>query len=228
MESTQPQVLVMVPHQDDELLIMGPAIRNATSAGRDVRVVLFGLGDGTIVRTRDMPDILGRTPSPEEIGRVRDAEFRRSSQLLGVLEHHVEMARPRQPEKRFTSEASREVMEASLDAHPGSELWTVSEFDANPDHAALGLAARELARAGRLTNERATMFVAPWCRGRFPHPPLHPERAPLGYREQQPYRYTDVDADRWGVGRKSVRSYFRAQLADPVCYRYNLHQMIEN
>lgn len=224
-EGTDP-VLAFVPHQDDELLIMGPAIRNAVRGGRSVHLVLFGLGDGTAVRRRDMPALLGREPSGEEIGRVRDAEFRLSGHLLGVPEDQATMAVSRQPERQFTREACRTAMLHEIARLPDADVWTVSEFDSNPDHAAMGQALGDLAASGDLGAGTATAFVAPWCRGTLPHPPLEAERAQIGYREQRPYRYTDVDAGRWGVGYKSVRSYFTAQLRDPVCYRYDLREAI--
>lgn len=221
-----PPVLVFVPHQDDELLIMGPAIRTAARRGRAVRLVLLGLGDGTFVRTALMPALLGREPGGEEIGRVRDREFRTSSGLLGVADEEVRMAQPRQREKCFSRSTCREVVLAELARLPEAEVWVVSEFDANPDHAALGLAARDLVSSGDLGASAVQAFVAPWCRGTLPHPPLRGERADIGYLEQRPYRYTDVDAGLWGVGYKSVRRHFNAQLDDPVCYRYDLREAV--
>jgi LmbE family N-acetylglucosaminyl deacetylase len=214
--------LVFVPHQDDELLVMGPAIRNAVASGRDLHVVLFGLGDGTVVRTRDMPKLLGRDVSGEEIGSVRDAEFHLSCKLLGLPVHRVLMADPRQPEKAFATDTSRDVMAGHLKRLPEAEVWTLSEFDENADHAGLGLAAKELATTGVMDPERARLFVAPWYRGTMAHPPLSEERADIGYREQRPYRYTDVDAGLWGVGYKSVKRYFNGQLKNPASYSYLL------
>lgn len=221
-----PPVLALVPHQDDELLIMGPAVRRATRLGRSVRLVLLGLGDGTFVRTEIMPGLLGREPTGEEIGQVRDAEFRDSGRLLGVEPGQIRTAGPRQREKDFSPDICRQVLLEELAALPGAELWVTSEHDDNPDHAALGLAARHLAASGDLAHTQVQAFVAPWCRGGFPHPPLRPLRAPLGYREQRPYRFTDVEAGRWGVGYKSVRRHFNAQLNDPVCYSYDLRDSL--
>ncbi len=214
-------MLALVPHQDDELLIMGAALRNATAAGREVHLVLFGLGDGTAVRRRDMPALLGREPSPEEIGRVRDREFSMSAHLLGVERAHVHAATPRQREKSFTRDTTHEVVTGWVQRLPDAEVWVVSEHDENPDHSVLGAVVADLAANGGLRHP-ARAFVAPWCRDRLPHPPLERETADIGYREQYPYRYTDVAAGQWGVGLRSVRGYFDAQLDDPACWSHRL------
>lgn len=82
-----------------------------------------------------------------------------------------------------------------------------------------GSQCRNSAAAARTAAEGA-------ARSGTPHPPRRDERADIGYREQRPYRYTDVDAGLWGVGYKSVRRHFDAQLDDPVCYRYDLREAV--
>ena len=175
-------MLALVPHQDDELLIMGAALRNAIASGRGVQLVLFGLGDGTIVRTRDMPRLLGYEPTGAEIGAVRDREFTACA-----------------------------------------EVWVVSEYDANRDHATMGRVVRDLWAEGEIALPPRA-FVAPWLRASVDEPALEAETAQIGYWEQAPYRFTDIHAGAWGVGLKSVRDYFDAQLSDPTTWSYSLER----
>lgn len=217
----RPPILALVPHQDDELLIMGPALRNAVEAGRGVQLVLFGLGDGTIVRTRDMPRLLGYEPTGEEIGRVRDREFAACAARLGLPASAVAMAEPRQSEGGFVHAITRRAVRAWTRRMPYAEVWVVSEYDANPDHATMGLVVRELWAEGEIVLA-PRMFVAPWHREIAEDAPLKPETARIGYWEQAQYRFTDVDAGAWGVGLKSVRRYFDDQLLDPTAWSYSL------
>ena len=210
-------MLALVPHQDDELLVMGAALK-AAARTRDVRLVLHGLGDGTAVRRR-LPRLLGYEPTPEEVGRVRDRELTVSASLLGISPDRVEAARPRQRERHFTEADTRTAVLAALEGSPDAEVWVVSEHDDNPDHVVLGRVVADLAREGRLARP-ARAFVAPWCRDRLPHPPLEREEGDIGYREQYAYRYTDVPAGQWGVGLRSVREHFAAQLEDPSCWSH--------
>ncbi len=214
-------MLALVPHQDDELLIMGPALRNAVVAGRGVQLVLFGLGDGTIVRTRDMPQLLGYEPTGAEIGRVRDREFVACAARLGLPAASVAMAEPRQPERAFDHAVTRRAALAWIRRMPYAEVWVVSEYDANPDHKTMGLVIRELWAEGEIPVP-PRVFVAPWHREIAEVAPLRPESARIGYWEQAPYRFTDIDAGEWGVGLKSVRSYFDGQLLDPTVWSYSL------
>ena len=186
-------MLALVPHQDDELLIMGAALRNAIASGRGVQLVLFGLGDGTIVRTRDMPRLLGYEPTGAEIGAVRDREFTACAERLGLSASAVAMAEPRQHEK------------------------------VNRDHATMGRVVRDLWAEGEIALPPRA-FVAPWLRASVDEPALEAETAQIGYWEQAPYRFTDIHAGAWGVGLKSVRDYFDAQLSDPTTWSYSLER----
>ena len=66
--------------------------------------------------------------------------------------------------------------------------------------------------------------VAPWLRASVDEPALEAETAQIGYWEQAPYRFTDIHAGAWGVGLKSVRDYFDAQLSDPTTWSYSLER----
>jgi len=216
-------VLALVPHQDDELLIMGAALRNAIASGRGVQLVLFGLGDGTIVRTRDMPRLLGYEPTGAEIGAVRDREFTACAERLGLSASAVAMAEPRQHEKVFDPAVTRRTIQSWLRRMPYAEVWVVSEYDANRDHATMGRVVRDLWAEGEIALPPRA-FVAPWLRASVDEPALEAETAQIGYWEQAPYRFTDIHAGAWGVGLKSVRDYFDAQLSDPTTWSYSLER----
>lgn len=220
LSSAAKPAVFFVPHQDDELLIMGSAIRNHVLSGREVHVILLGRGDGTSVRTRKMPGLLGYTPSGEEIGRVRDREYRNTLWRLGVRSYrHIPSYEHRMAEKSFTVDGALSIMRDYLAVLPGADCKSVSMHDINPDHSALGLALQELWRNGEIIHE-PRYYVAPWCRNKVPHPRLSAERAAMPARADHFYRHTDVANDDWGVGYKSVRSYFEDWAKNPASLRH--------
>ena len=216
-----PPILFIAPHQDDELLSMGAAIKAEVATGREVRVLLVGRGNKSVVRTRDMPRLLGRTPSEWEFGRIRDAEFRWSVENLGatpLLPSYVD----RLDERAFTSNDVLAYIQTF--APPGgTAVATLTAYaEHNPDHRACAEAASRLYEGGHTAYPPA-FFTA--CSRRAAVEALGHQvvaegaATPVTPGDQQPYRLTDLATDRWGVGYRSVPYMFDAQLADPLAYR---------
>lgn len=220
MSQSLAPVLYLSPHQDDELLSMGAAIKDEVAQGREVQVVIVGRGNKSVVRTRDMPRLLGRTPSEWEFGRVRDAEFRWSVENLGatpVMPSYVD----RLDERAFTARAVAAYVREFVP--PGADMRTLTAYaDPNPDHVACADAAQLLYREGWTSTQphfftHCTRRAAVQALGL--RTPALGQASPVTAEDQEPYRFTDLDQERWGVGYRSVPYLFQAQLADPLAYR---------
>ena len=141
-------VVFVVPHQDDELLSMGAAIRANVRAGRAVEVFLVTDGAAT-----GACRVLGLGPAA--CSSARDVEFRRSVTRLGVpLANVHELIDPargaRFPDGGLDYAAAwraYDVMAATVAArYPGARgvSWrSMSWTDNHPDHAVLGAVLRD-------------------------------------------------------------------------------------
>ena len=201
------------PHQDDEILSMGSALVEHVNAGRDTHVVLMGRGDGTVVRTRDMPPLLGYTPTPFHMGSVRDREFRCTVDRLGARAH-VGPYEERLPEKGFTVQDCMDLVRAWVARFPGADVKTHSPYGSNPDHRAAGEAVRQLHLNGELPYA-PRYYVSPWDRGRMWLPSTRRTIRTMPSGAQHFYRHVDLAQEMWGVGYKSVPRYFDAHAANP-------------
>ena len=213
-------LLFIAPHQDDELLSMGAAIKAAVAHGREVAVLIVGRGNKSVVRTRDLPVLLGYIPSEWEFARVRDREFRWCVENLGaraILPSYVE----RLDERTFTADAVTDFIRTfgsrEVEVHTLTALG-----DLNPDHVACAQAAAALHAEGWLT--RPPRFYTHVSRRRAVEElgyAVAPEgrHTPVTRADQEPYRFTDLATERWGVGYRSVPYMFEAQLTDPAAYR---------
>ena len=175
-------MLALVPHQDDELLIMGPACatppRGRPGSTRPLRPWRRDHRPH-----QDMPRLLGYEPTGEEIGRVRDREFAACAAQLGL------------PPARSRWQTRVSPSAPSTMGHPPGRahldppdavcrVWVVSEFDANPDHMTMGQVVREL-WAGARSPCRPRLRRA-LAREIAEAAPLRPETGRIGYWEQAP------------------------------------------
>lgn len=210
------------PHQDDELLFMGAAIREHVARGRDVRVLLIGRGNKSSVRTRPcLQEMLDRTPCEKEFGAVRDREFEWSVRGLG--------ATPIIPtwEDRLDENASTPADVAAIirkHAPSGSDLKTVSEYrdEYHSDHFACHDAVASLF-AGGWTDMPPRYYTLCFRKQAVLDAGLRVVRegvsTPIAPEHQEPYKFVNVEESRWGVGYTSVRKFFSAQARDPFSYR---------
>lgn len=217
--SPAPAVFVAA-HQDDELLSMGAAILQHVAAGREVLVLVIGRGNKSVVRTRDMPGLLGYIPSEEEFGAVRDWEFEHAVVGLGAAPI-VPAYSVRLDERAFSADDVAEVIAAY--APDGSDLKTHSRAgEYNPDHVAVHDAVARLYALGWTAYE--PRFYTTCTRLHLVESEGHRWRreglaTPVTLEHQGPYRETDLDRRRWGIGYRSVPYAFDAQRADPFAYR---------
>ncbi|GAA1143959.1 PIG-L deacetylase family protein [Ornithinicoccus hortensis] len=199
-------------HQDDETLQGAAAVANQVQTGRSVHLVCLTDGSAAVVRTRELAEILGYTPTRQEFAEARWAEFDEAGSRLGV-------PRPRRhttgiPDKEVTVAAAREVMEAFLGEHPGADLVAHSFLDAHPDHRNIGKALDDL-RAEEGVSAR--FCFSRRYDGVVPTPRRWLERAEALDPAVVAERYVTLDLDRrwWSVGALSSGGYFDSWLADP-------------
>ncbi len=226
--------LFFAPHQDDELTNLGPEICRALAEGRRVTVVLCTDGgassvkrmlcNGGVCAWHAGPHIYTLTAG--QFVAARDTEFSASCAALGVPEGETVISPLRAPDGGLTVQTAKAIILEALRGRDSANclvctLAPMPERGQNPDHTALGQAARELFAAGafgalRLTHE----FIL-----------LPPEGPPAGARVTVPapeelqkikaaagcYRLWAPQRGRWAVGYHSVADEFNDFLKKPIC-----------
>lgn len=187
------------PHQDDEVLSMGAAIREHVALGREVVVLIVGRGNKSVVRTRDMPALLGYTPTERAFGAVRDREFQWSCDTLGA----ARIVRPydeRIDEKGFTATNVASFIRRCVPQD--ADLNTLTKYaEYHPDHVACHDAVQSLFDSGWTT--RAPRYYAHCARkaeiaGMGIQVVREGRTTPVTDTNHTPYRFTDLDQKRWG------------------------------
>ena len=138
-------IVVVGAHPDDETLGCGGAVARRIQEGREVVVVVLTPGE------RLYSIVLGidTDPTPEEVGRIRQEETRRSTRILGVKPENVLFlgygdGKLADREAEATGELARILRERRP-----VEVWSLSEYEHHPDHVAASRIARAAcARAG--------------------------------------------------------------------------------
>lgn len=199
-------------HQDDETLQAGAALVGEVQTGREVHLVCLTDGAAAVTRTRDLPEILGYTPGPEEFAEVRWAEFDEAGSRLGVPRPHRHATGL--GDGTVTVAAARAVMEEFLDRFPGADLVAHSFLDAHQDHRNIGKALDDLRAEDGVS---ARFCFSRRYDGVVPTPRRWLERAELLDPAVAAQRYLELDLERrwWSVGRLSSGGYFASWLEDP-------------
>lgn len=212
-----PDLVVISPHQDDEVLSMGPAILEAVAAGETVSVLLVSRGEGSSVRTRQLPKHLGFVPSPHHFSALRDREFDGAVRAMGATPV-IAPYEDRLPDGAATPDSVAELIRTHV--APGTPVLTISTYDGHPDHQACGHAVQQLVAAGYLS--RARYFISPERLDLVPQDVALEKvgvDTPVTREHQEPYRVRDVAANWWGIGQRSVPASFDYQLlGDPIAY----------
>lgn len=216
----RPDLVAVSPHQDDEILSMGPAILEAVAAGQSVEVLLVSRGEASVVRTRDLPSVLGFVPSPHHFSALRDREFDGAVRAMGATPI-VPPYEDRLPDGAATPESVAGLIRSQVP--PGTAVITLSEHDAHPDHRACGYGVQRLAEEGYLSQAR--YFISPERLALVPEGVALSAvgaATPVTRRHQRPYLVRDARRNRWGIGGLSVRASFSYQLRrDPLAYRHD-------
>jgi LmbE family N-acetylglucosaminyl deacetylase len=212
-------VVFFTPHQDDETLAMGPAVRHHLEAGHDVHVVLMTTGQNSGV-------FPSTGLSVADFVAARDDEMFRATRQLGVRTANVLVSPLRTEDGQLTVSAAEDIIAAFFAEHPDAWCKSYSNKAApgrHVDHVASGQAALNLFNAGLFTNYR--MYVEPWLTAAFktanPSVPITAERAAGTAFVQQAfdqYNVHDGVGGKYGIGHQSVPSEFDAGRADPTSW----------
>jgi LmbE family N-acetylglucosaminyl deacetylase len=208
------QVLFVTPHQDDETLSMGAAIRNHLEAGHDVHVLLLtnGLGSGVQARI-GMDDVA--------FAAARDDEYRRACRRLGVRFDNIHFADDRPRGGELTAETARAQILAWLDGR--TDVWLKSYTDRlgnpsrHPDHEAAGQAAVSLLDSGAVTNLR--LYVEPWTTvSGVTVSAEHAVGTAIVQAALDEYKAKDGVGGKYGIGYQSTPSYFDLVRPSPTSH----------
>lgn len=214
-------ILFATPHQDDETLSMGSAIRKHIEAGvHDVHVLLLTAGSGSAAQPKTGLD-------DAAFSATRDDEYERACRTLGVEYANIHFATPRPVGDTVLTVLEAEIaIEAFAEAYPGVWVKTYTNRAApnrHVDHIAAGQAAVNLLALGVLAPNTVRLYVEPWLVAGFrtanPSVVLSSERAAtVGWvqRAYDEYGYVDHVGGKYGIGHLSV-DYFSAR-PDPVNY----------
>ena len=120
------RVIVFAPHQDDETLGCGGAIRQKIDAGQKVSVVF--LADGSTSHARFLPG--------NELAEIRKEEAIEACGILGVSQewiHFLEIPDGSLSEVRQSAVSN---VENIIEEYRPEEIFVPFRFDVNPDHIA--------------------------------------------------------------------------------------------
>ena len=163
-------VLYFVPHQDDELLSFANDIIEHVQAGEDVKVCICMDGAGSYVRRslREGGTCSSHSGTHEygltfaEFSKARDLEFVQSLNALGVATSNILYYPTRWRDNSLTVARAKEFMLYYLNKYPKAKVKTFTPHGASSmhvDHKALGQAAMELYKAGKIYNNDLRLFV---------------------------------------------------------------------
>ena len=219
------------PHQDDELTNLGAGIVRQLSAGDDVYVVLCTDGGASSVK-RMLIDGGGcrwhggchHYPlDAAAFTAARDREYRESCRRMGVPADRVLISPLRSPDGGLSVEQAAKIILDALNRFcPDGRVATilpVYRCHQNPDHTAIGEAALQLHRQGRIPAP-ALFFEQLLC-GKTPEgtglerlDPTPEERARL-LDAAAAYRIWSPETGFYAVGYHSVADEFDAFCSDP-------------
>lgn len=126
------------PHQDDEVLSMGAAIKAMTDVGRPVYVVL--LTDGGSSQYCNNVNYPQWRPRSACVA-ARDGEFTNGVQSMGAIPI---IRSDRAIDGTLTVAYAQGVINAYHTNYPNAALRGMSQYDASPDHANIGIALNNL------------------------------------------------------------------------------------
>ena len=222
------------PHQDDELTNLGPDLCRTLSRGGEAYVVLCTDGGASGVKRMlcnggGCPWHKGThtfTLPYETFVKARDTEFSASCRALGVPDEHVLISPLRAPDSALTVLTAKRIILHALSGFKPAECRVVTmapmpEKGQNPDHTALGQAARELFAEGTFGDLRLTCEFILLPESGVPENASvitpTPEETEKIKNAAACYRLWLPGEGRYAVGYHSVADEFNDFLASPRC-----------
>lgn len=219
---TNPAVF-FIPHQDDEILSMGPYILQHVLAARDVQVVLCSDGQNSGARAT-IESQKGIELSVSAFSKARDREFVDALSRLGVPKENIHFENVE--DGAFTRPVIKAIMRKYIAGYGVGSYKTMSWMDKHIDHFVLGRSLDELNRGGEVPNGDAR-----FCRSlSYPTAPTpggswqrsdaailtNAANAYNVWLPDEPLSANDLNSGpRYAIGFTSVKSSFDTLLADP-------------
>lgn len=212
-------VVFFTPHQDDETLSMGPAVRDHLNAGHDVHVVLMTTGQNSAVQP-------GTGLSVADFIAAHDDELLRATRQVGVRTANVHISDLRTQDGQLTQAAAEAIIQEFYTSFPGAWCKSYSQLNAtgrHADHVACGQAAVALYQSGVITNLR--LYVEPWLIStwRTTNPTVTATAETVSdntsvLRGFDQYKVVDHTAFMYGIGYLSVGPDWDADRPHPTSY----------
>ena len=187
--SSQPTVVYLVPHADDELLSMGVDIVNHIRLRYDVHLVLMSPGGHSRARFlingfKDPDDqpFLYKEPvycplhkryhDPEQehyqdlyltvkdLGDARVREFKEAAKRLGIPEDHVHIHELENDRFEEQEQEIHEIIQELLKRYPDAHFRTMSIRDHHPDHRMLGKVLQEYEKNQKIPGDKTLYFIS--------------------------------------------------------------------
>ncbi|MCM3598585.1 PIG-L family deacetylase [Metabacillus idriensis] len=200
------------PHADDEALSMGGSMLASLEKGDQVAVVLLSKGKAS--GARDLVNSrLEKEAKPvlsvEEFGEARVKEFKKSAEALGVDPENIFIYDL--PDGDIQKEAVSKIMEKMNKQFPNASHHAMSYKDPHRDHAASGMALKDLVEKGVIS---AGYFYLPIQEHQtidFKDAFAVPDDLAENYRKSlDSYKIWDPDNGFYAIGYMSVDSYFHS------------------
>lgn len=133
------------PHADDEVLSLGPSILYHKDKGHKIVVVLLSEGKASSAYEK-LNDQLNEkelsTISRDEFANARVKEFKKSVEALGVKEEDIFIYQL--PDGDIQKDSVKKIMKEMNERYPSVTNHVMSYRDPHQDHAATGVALKEL------------------------------------------------------------------------------------
>lgn len=216
-------VLFVTPHQDDETISMGIAVRDHLNAGLDVHILLLTTGENSGVRAElgmDIPTFVA----------ARDDELFRAARQLGVRTANIHIDPTRGPDNLGDVAHAQAQIGGWLADHPGARVKSytnMANFNQHVDHQAAGQACWNLWQAGTITDLR--FYIEPWLLSAFkaanPTIAVGTEKVPDATtfvaacnQYAEGWQTADVAGGFYGIGFRSVATEFEASRSGQASY----------
>ena len=235
----RPVVIWHIPHPDDEILGMAGGIYESVLAGHHNIVVLYTVGESSLVRVKlvaralmqpllqpaDSGHIVTVPLRAADFGRARLSESIAALSLLGVNEDCIIVVEL--PDRALTQQRALTVMRELALLYPAAAHRTTSVYDAHVDHRTLARALYALAQEYRKNGVeldigfyRVYIYKTPSTRRAAKAnvkavPVVDPDVKRQALAE---FFMWDPAAGRFAIGGQSVPKLFREAAADPYEY----------
>ncbi|MDO6657782.1 PIG-L family deacetylase [Anaerobacillus sp. 1_MG-2023] len=211
MEGDSETSVFYAPHADDEVLSLGPSILRQLDKGNTVAVVLLSHGEASqsleginkmLIENKETPITV------EEFGDSRVMEFRRSAKELEIEVENVFVYDL--PDGEIKKEDVTTIMLEMDNRYPSASHHTLSYEDPHRDHAAAGLALKELVEKGTIESALYYLPIQEFENLEYDEAYTVPKNRTDEYNNSlNAYRVWMPDKGFYSIGYHSVRSYFK-------------------